>query len=413
MFTKPLDQLKYADIKKFCQENPEGESVEYTELMPTGGKKTKNIPKIVSAFANTSGGYLLIGVETDDNNKPIIPIEGIPNQPQIEERLSGSASEGIYPPVPLDVGIVDDIPNHPDNVVVVVRVNESQQSPHAIENFTKVHIRTGSTTPLASIFRIEHLIKQRSKAQENTDEIVNRIENRIENQIASRWPSPSPNIAVSARPVFPDRRLISPPQIYEYIKDQARNSRHRIPFNDSDPDFGTRQVTGGVCFEGATLGLLYQELNEYGIVYHAYGLFKKQYEAFHGPEDDEENRYLDLGDLVRDISKLILVAKDFYTKCGYLGETEVVAQLRNVRGEKLMFDGDRHLSSIQRRQSLEPEISVSTECHAPDLIEFEKSANVIVELMAQLAWGFNAYDDSCEGRVRNILERFSREWQSV
>lgn len=409
MFTKPLDQLKYADIKKFCQENPEGESVEYTEVMPTGGKKTKNIPKIVSAFANTSGGYLLIGVKTDVNNKPIIPIEGVPKQHQIEERLSGSASEGIYPPVPLDLGIVDDIPNHPDNVVVVVHVKESQQSPHAIEKFTKVHIRIGSTTPLASIFRIEYMFKQRDKSQENSNE----IENRIEKRVTSRWSLPNPNISVVARPVFPNRRLISPPQIYEYIKDQNRNSRSRFPFIEGDSDSGTRQVTGGVCHIGGKSRLWYHELNEHGIVYYANELHKSQYEAFHGPEDNEENRYLRLRDLVQDIKNLILVAKDFFTKCEYLGETEVVAQLRNVHSEKLMFDGDRHLSLIQRRESLESEISASTECHAPDLNEFEQSADVIVELIAQLAWGFNAHDESLERIVRNILSRYSHEWETV
>lgn len=407
MFTKPLDQLKYADIEEFCQEHSEGESVEYTAVMPTGGKKTKNIPKIVSAFANTSGGYLLIGVKIDDNNKPIIPIEGIPNQTQIEERLSGSASEGVYPPVPLDVGIVDDIPNHPDNVVVVVRVNESQQSPHAIEKFTKVHVRIGSTTPLASIFRIEYMFNQRDQSQENSNE----IEIRIEKRIASRWPSPGPNITVRTRPAFPDRRLISAPLIYEYIKDQDRCSRSRFPLIEGDSDSGTRQVTGGVCHIGGKSRLWYHELNERGIVYYANQLHKSRYEAFHGPEDNEENRYLRLRDLVREISTLILIAKDFYAKCEYLGEIQVAAQVRNVLGEKLMFGGETHYSSIQRQESLEPAISASAKCHALDLIEFEKSADVIVELIAQLAWGFNAYDDSCEGAVRNILDRFSHEWE--
>ena len=409
MFAKPFNQLEYADIEEFCQEHPEGESVEYTEVMPTGGRRTKDIPTIVSAFANTSGGYLLIGIETDDNNKPIIPIEGIPNQPQIEERLRGSASEGIYPPVALDVGIVDDIPNHPDNVVVVVHVKESQQSPHAIEKFTKVHIRIGSTTPLASIFRIEYMFKQRDKSRENGNE----IENRIEKRVTSRWSLPNPNISVVARPVFPNRRLISPAQIYEYIMQEDRNSRSRFPFLEGDSDSGTRQVTGGVCYIGDKSRLWYHELNEHGIVYYANELHKSQFEAFHGPEDDEENRYLKLRDLVREISILILIAKDFYTKCEYLGEIEVVAQLRNVRGEKLLFDGDRHLSSIQRRESLEPEIAALTECSAPDLIQFEESANIIVELMEQLAWGFNAYDNSLDELVRNILERSSHEWASV
>ena len=55
-----------------------------------------------------------------------------------------------------------------DRVVVVVRVNESPQAPHAIQNSTKVYIREGSITQpyeLAAIGRIEHLLKRREEPQ--------------------------------------------------------------------------------------------------------------------------------------------------------------------------------------------------------------------------------------------------------
>ena len=74
MFTKSKDKITFADVEDFCREFPEGVSVEYK-------REIKNIPKIVSSFANTLGGIFIIGVEADQkDNKVIFPIQGIPRK---------------------------------------------------------------------------------------------------------------------------------------------------------------------------------------------------------------------------------------------------------------------------------------------------------------------------------------------
>ena len=400
MFTKPLKELSFADIEAFCEKYAEGEGVEYKQEIPNNA----TIRKVLSAFANTSGGVLLLGIKADKSKTCNPTIEGVPTEPGIEERISDSAHNGIHPPIKPKVEVFP-VPNKPGNVVVIVQVDKSQHAIHATEVNLKVYVRAGSTTQLAATDIVDYV----SKGQDNSQEIYDRVVAPIEDRILSRWPAVNPSITVLARPILLGHPLIKPPEIYEYMRAQDRKPKTYILFDESNTDFGTQLVTGGVCYLGHRSNLWYQELNEYGIVCQADQLHKSQYEAFHEPEVNEENRYLDLGDLVRDITKLILVARDFYTKCEYLGEIQVAAQLRNVHSEKLMFGGELHYSSIQRRESHESVISSSTQCHAPDLIEFENSADVIVELMAQLVWGFNAYDDSCEGRVRNILERFSHE----
>ena len=50
-----------------------------------------------------------------------------------------SALTGIYPAVMPEV-IICDVPGETDRVVVVVRVEESQQAPHAIQNSTRVYV---------------------------------------------------------------------------------------------------------------------------------------------------------------------------------------------------------------------------------------------------------------------------------
>ena len=125
MFTKLAADITFADIEDFCREFGEGARVEYK-------RDIQHIPKIVSSFANTSGGIFIIGVETHNDNTVKFPIQGIPKRSGIEEQIQQSALTGIYPAVTPEV-IVCDVPNT-NNVVVIVRADESPQAPHAIQN---------------------------------------------------------------------------------------------------------------------------------------------------------------------------------------------------------------------------------------------------------------------------------------
>lgn len=390
MFTKPFSEIEFNDIVAFCKEWPEGVRVEYKRKIPDAEKRRKS----VSSFANTLGGFLVIGVETDENNMAILPIEGMPGLPGIEERIVESAFTGINPPVTPEVKVYD-VPSKTGNIVVLVRVNESPEAPHAIQNSTRVYIRAGSTTQpyeepgLADIDRIEYMLKRREKPQDLGDRIINRIDERVEHY----WFLPSqriPNLTLIARPVFPYRRLISPSEIYEYMR-----ASQFIPFNDSASDFGTRQVIGGVCFVGPTVP--YWEINEHGIIYLREKLI---------PENDKQNKNLEFRELLKNHCELVEVATDFYRTRQYLGDVEITAKLRDVRGKNLMFDGEPRYKLDRPRQSLDFEISASIKCHAFNLIESEKANDVIVNLLSQLLWAFNIRPGEWESKACQRLEQW-------
>ncbi len=197
------------------------------------------------------------------------------------------------------------------------------------------------------------------------------------------------------------------------MRAQSNNPHSLILFNDSAPDFGTWQVPEGVCFMRSSFSFFYSELNEYGIVYHAEELEHGIYEAHQGPEDDEENRYLELKALVGNIYEFISVAKDFYKRCQYTGIIEVTAKLRLVLGERLMFGQERPFSPIHRRRSLQPEIATRIECCAMDLLEFNKSSEFIVEIVGKLLWGFNAIDDTWEDIVRKRIDLWQNQYGAL
>ncbi|MCE2395861.1 hypothetical protein J4G02_14915 [Candidatus Poribacteria bacterium] len=155
--------------------------------------------------------------------------------------------------------IICEVPNG-NNVVVVIRVNESPRAPHAIEKSTRVYIRVGSITQpyelrLAEIDQIEYMLKRREDSQTVTRQISERIEARITSIFRVIWS----NITVTAHPVFPYRPVISTGDIYEFVTEEGG-----LYWQNS-----SRVAGGWIALKTGNRGLdTYWELNEYGIVYH-------------------------------------------------------------------------------------------------------------------------------------------------
>lgn len=340
MFTKSKDEITFADVEDFCREFPEDVRVEYKQ-------EIKDIPKIVSSFANTLGGIFIIGVEADQiNNKALLPIQGIPKKPGIEEQIQQSALTGIYPAVMPEV-IVLDVP-YSNNVVVVVRVDESVQAPHAIQNSTRIYIRTGSITQpyeLADIERIAYMLKRREDSQMVARQILTRIEKRTESLCVAN----QPYIVVVVQPIFPYRPVITPAKTYEVVMEVL------APKVEPSP---VRRVPGGTCFwTGTRDSRTYLELNDHSIVYYRGNLLRSEREG-----EPFTFRYI-----VGRIGSAIKYARSLYEKCGVLGNLEVKVELHQVSGEKLMYYENQTYS----RECVDSNVLVSTQCLPHDLMERE------------------------------------------
>ena len=378
MFTKPIDEITFEDVQSFCKEWAEGVRVEYKREITVN----RHIPKIVSSFANTYGGIFLIGVEADQKNNRVDAIPGIPQRNGIEEQIQQSALTGIYPGVIPEIKLVD-VPNS-GNVVVMVRVDESVQAPHAIKDITQVYIRVGSITQpyeykLTDMDRLAYMFKRREDSQIVARQIFKRIEERAK----SHFPQGVPTLTVIAQPVFSYRPVISTSDIYEL------HERLQFP---------PRRVAGGVSQIKPENVL---ELNEYGIVYHRISLY------------DNEGQGIDYGIFLWHINYLIGIARDLYKKCEYLGNIEVSVQLQGVLGKKLAEPG----SGTYRRKITDnipdgpvcsdSEVLVSKRCLSRDLENEETRRDIINELTCQLIWVFNIPIDKSWVRkqVRNWIEQ--------
>ena len=379
MFNLSKEEITFDDVEAFCSKWQEGIRVEYKQEI------TKNVPKIVSSFANTQGGIFIIGIkENEPDNEEPFTILGIPNTRGIEERIVQSSVMNIYPPVMPEVIIVD-VPET-ENVIVVVRVDESPQAPHAIQNSTKVYIRHANITQpyekpqLAQIDYIEYLLNRRQDSQGITQQIIEQIEERT-----SKYCNTSnPNMTVLMHPVFPYRPVISPSAIYELYKNLPASKR----------------VVGGVSclldpnsiLEPTREGNL--EFNEYGLVYYRTAL-----------RPDVEPIYVN--DFIEGINRALNPAKRFYLACDTLGYIEVTAQLQNVHGKRLAKDFGTGRDIYLHNQPIcynETVLAITSKQYlSRDITDPTYQRTIFEDLTMQLLWAFNIPTDS-----EHIIDRVSK-----
>ena len=209
MFNKPLSEITVTDVENFCREWPEGIRVEYKSQIIDA------IPKTISPFANTLGGILVIGATTGATNKVVFPIGGIDERSGLEEQIIQASVNGLYPGVLPEVRVLN-IPGSANKVVIVVKVHESMEAPHAIQNTKRVYIRTGNlSNPLdsAEIDRIEYLLKRREKPERLRDNLIAKSDGRFCDHVGEVART-APYVGIEVTRLFPREPIVPPEAIY-------------------------------------------------------------------------------------------------------------------------------------------------------------------------------------------------------
>src|SRR3990167_2834668 len=132
-------------IEKLLLEN-EGKTLEFKEST----KSLTNIIKTVVAFANTSGGKIVIGVE--DRTKKIV---GVPNALEEEERLINVISDSITPFLVPNL----EIQNYQDRELIIIDIPHLAGPFHIKKDGKEkgVYVRSGSTNRIADAAMLDEL----------------------------------------------------------------------------------------------------------------------------------------------------------------------------------------------------------------------------------------------------------------
>lgn len=189
MYRENISQITFETVDNFCSQTPrprEGVHLDFKKDFPN------NLEKTISAFANTQGGIILIGVDETPTGEAKLPIDGIPLESGLRERAVNKALQAIYPPVFPEVQVCEfsSTGSGPiDKAIVVIRVAESDATPHAIEGKRRVYLRVDNVNQpeeLATIDEIEWLQNRRRLAVENRTRVIERATERANVIISQR-----------------------------------------------------------------------------------------------------------------------------------------------------------------------------------------------------------------------------------
>src|SRR5579862_6549754 len=91
IFGKALADVEFKDVVDFCNRSiPEGMNIDYKVDLKD------SIAKTIAAFANTNGGYLVVGVSEEDE-KPKPPFDGMEWRESLALDVTNIVVDSIYP----------------------------------------------------------------------------------------------------------------------------------------------------------------------------------------------------------------------------------------------------------------------------------------------------------------------------
>lgn len=223
MFVKHVSQLEYPDIEDLVnvRKEKEGYHLDYKQTVFNNlDKAKKELAKDISAFANTSGGYLIVGVDKDCN---IIGIDNIIQNKPADEWINQVLSSNVEPPIFYFDPKVIAIPNS-DKVIIVIHTPESTKKPHIVNEWNLYHIRINDSSKTANHNQIRDMfefsknrtdefndfLQRRNIADEDSPNFgLNKNSTRLYSEVPKESDFPKPIVLFSLIPKYPNEEKIN------------------------------------------------------------------------------------------------------------------------------------------------------------------------------------------------------------
>ena len=286
----------------------------------------------------------------------------------IEDRITSSSLNGIYPSVIPSVNVID-VVGQVGKVVVVVKIQESIEAPHAVDNSTRVYIRTGSQNnpcDLAEIDRIEYFFKRRKDIVDKRNDFFKKSENRCNINIKSD--RNVPNIEIIVSPLYPYQPIITPENLMTYSK------RYGLI---GDKIF--KQIPNGIVSFGYSAGkgkYDYFEINCYGFLYYNSSISKTQ----------TNPSFLKFPDIYKKIYNAIENALQIYKKSNYSGNIFIKTKISHASNESIIFSEDDD-TDIANTKCFDNEIDISNISSTEELEKVKD--NFVDKITEEIVWAFN------------------------
>ena len=398
LFTQPTNTISYDDVVSFCEQGiSEGVNLDYKRDFP------KSLEKTISAFANTFGGMIIIGVE-DEDSKPKRPFVGIKYKQKLEERVWNIILDNIYPPLFPEIRVC---PPKKNKTFVIIRVPQSSDTPHAIYNNTDVYIRTGNRNKpedIATEEKREWLRNRRRKSEELRERLYKRAEEKYQNICKSeKVEAEYGEFTLSFCPLYPQKPLMSVEEIEKILENIRVGDVGRLEFPKTIAGGRLCPIQDGMYYFALvedTRFFIYSEINKFGL------LLYKEDSGWIDKEEHTKSVYA--VQVIRRLSFALEAAYKLYNQVGYWGLVEFRFSLHKLLGIRFIpiiknMWGEAMRPSEVQENSTDDELSWTFTVNVRDLEDLDLRDNKLTELGRDIHWSF------CYKIKRNAMEHFFNE----
>jgi len=386
----PVNDLTWEIIEDFCSQRiPENAYLEYKENFP------KNLEKSISSMANTHGGIILIGIEEDDENRPKIPIKGIEFQRGLSERVTNIILTNITPTLLPDIAVCKS--EDSARAIVVIRISQSKDAPHAVMNNKKVYLRTGNINKpesLASLDDIQWLLNGRNISKKLNKRLINdsivRF-NKIHSNNLAEFKAQKQDcqnivkgiLSISVCPLYPKEHFLSPPDIQKAIKeiqvdDLYRGSGNMFPILDNI--HGIMFQNGIIFKEYSNQHFFHTELNSYGHFFYWQSLI---HDLDHSGRRQKAIRS---DELLFTVDLCLRAALSFFRKIGFWGEVKYGLKIEKSESTVLDLESSGYLV-FEENIALDNVIDMA---YLGNVNEIEdKRKDIIIKSMQNIGWAYD------------------------
>lgn len=404
LYIKKIDEITYEEIQTFCNQN-----IKENEILEYKADFTRNLEKVISSMANTYGGLIIIGIN-DDDGYPRLPFEGIDYVTGLQEKVTQIDISNIFPPVLPEIQVCPPINN---KTFVVIRIAESDSTPHYIKNKTRAYVRTGNiSTPerIADVNELEWLRNRRQKTTEFRELLLSNAEYHYTNigKLEGLSSVPYSETTISMCPLFPSKSILLAPNIEEML--YRMNRRQRITYSEMK-HYRHLPIQYGLAtylIQGDIFD--YLEINQFGLVVKKRNLeWEEQRPTEEQIEDNEtvERKKISFEDIFLSISAFFEFINLFYEIIGYHGYCKLNLSIKNtlnislnpyVGGTRILSEGESIVEEYLLPEKFQT-ISI------PKFRNQNERLNTLIEVSKDIAWTFGSEIDPFEGDVDDFLRR--------
>lgn len=227
MFIKHVSQLTYLDIEDLVnvRKEREGYNLDFKKEIGNPDKAKKELAKDISAFANSSGGYLIIGI---DNVYTICGTDKLIQNKPFDEWINQVLNSNVEPHIFYFDPKIIEIPNS-EKIIVVIHIPESTKKPHIVTELNNYNIRINDSSKSANHSQIREMFEFSKRQSDVFNEFL--IKRNLQNEDDSKFGTNQNSLRLFSdvpEKLKKEKPLILFSLIPKYLSDEKLN----MPFNE-------------------------------------------------------------------------------------------------------------------------------------------------------------------------------------